>query len=377
MAFGLWKLFSEAGGVVGASGVGIYDDDGAGDWAVRLEAEGLGLVEETISDASALDPVWSDVGAVGLAAADVVARLHSGVESDTSSVGWWCDENAGLDVSHLVEPALRLVGLIRAPDSGLRALWAETELLDDWLAVVDDVSRRLQLPAGSGADGEPDAVVLPQFVDREWVPEDFEAARLHWVEVMKGLSRKELYNLHKSTYGPGDVLAIPLVAGWGGVPGTYGVAVIRSCDWLGAIQAYYFRLFFPTLPTFDEVADQLRPETVLEGWTVREPVLPGVAKLIGQVTDFEIEQWPIALDYMADPWRMRDARLKPRKLGAEMTLLPVPDGTRPDELENLWVPDRTIAAYMGSRRLSELQGGNTMGTPEHFWNQNWGRPDYG
>jgi hypothetical protein len=132
---------------MGAWGSGNFDNDMALDWVLSL------IKDDTLNTVrAALDAVTTeedyldvDLGAEALAAAEVVAAL-TGKPGDylPEEVADWVASHRTLAAAPLVDQARRAAKLVIAgEDSELWELWAETDELDNWTAVVDELHQRL------------------------------------------------------------------------------------------------------------------------------------------------------------------------------------------------------------------------------------------
>ena len=132
---------------VGSWGVGVYENDDGADWASEIQAGGLDAVEGALAAADGADYLDGFEASGALVAADVVARLLRGggaQTSDAEPVVLWMEDNLGLAVDHLVDPALRVLDRIASPvENELYEEWAASGELAAWLAVVDEVRSRL------------------------------------------------------------------------------------------------------------------------------------------------------------------------------------------------------------------------------------------
>lgn len=131
--------------LMGAWGVGTFENDEASDWVYRLEESGdLELVRETL--AAAADPsgyLEATSCAEALAAAEVVAALvgRPGPDLPEEVRGWVADHRLR------VAPELRSLG-VRAVDqvageSELKELWADSDDGDAWRDRIEELRGRL------------------------------------------------------------------------------------------------------------------------------------------------------------------------------------------------------------------------------------------
>jgi hypothetical protein len=132
---------------MGAWGTGIYDNDDAADWSAEVSEGGMQAGE------AALDAVIGSVyveawdGACALAAADVVARLVSGLGEDSpycEPVVAWVASHPGSPPPAIIAKAQRAVERVGGDDSELAELWSEnTAEVAGWRATLADVAQRL------------------------------------------------------------------------------------------------------------------------------------------------------------------------------------------------------------------------------------------
>jgi hypothetical protein len=141
---------------MGAWGTGSLENDAALDWLGDFESErSVGLLESTlalVADAlpsSAVDDedgdyLSFDEACAALAAAEVVASAlgKSGPELSDDLIGWM--EQHRTDLAVLAPLAERAVARVR-DDSEAAELWAETDDLEGWCDVVNELISRLQV----------------------------------------------------------------------------------------------------------------------------------------------------------------------------------------------------------------------------------------
>ncbi|WP_417603138.1 DUF4259 domain-containing protein [Primorskyibacter flagellatus] len=136
---------------MGAWGIGIFDNDDAADFLGEYEAGGVGAVieafEDVIASASA-GYVDADVGAIGLAAAEIVGTSLGQPSDDLGE-----DERNVIrlheaDVAGSADArglAPRTVDIVVTDDgtSELYDMWTESDSLAEWLGVVNGLRERL------------------------------------------------------------------------------------------------------------------------------------------------------------------------------------------------------------------------------------------
>jgi hypothetical protein len=131
---------------MGAWGTGVFQDDAALDWAGDFCGKpDVEFIRRTLMEVVDADPdgLDSHTSAAGLAAAEAVAALRSrpGLHLPEDLERW-------IDGHRVPPPEPSLVSLAgsavrRVGDrSELKDLWEEAEL-EEWLAVLDDLLRRL------------------------------------------------------------------------------------------------------------------------------------------------------------------------------------------------------------------------------------------
>jgi len=134
---------------MGAWGAGTFDNDQALDWVGELEAtDDLDLIRSTFADAFSEEYLEADVASCALAAAEVVAAMAGQAGNLPDGVKAWMDR---VDVELTPTDtalALRSVERVRAHDSELVELWAESDSSDEFLGVLHELEARL-LAAGA------------------------------------------------------------------------------------------------------------------------------------------------------------------------------------------------------------------------------------
>lgn len=135
---------------MGAWGVSTFHNDTACDWKCDLEEDGgLQFVESTLEqviaqhDESYID---ADVGSSGLAACEVIARLHGrwGIrDSYSASLDEWVVANPQKPSTYLIELAVRAIEAILSQQSELREMWEDSGLTEAWTQCVLDLKHRV------------------------------------------------------------------------------------------------------------------------------------------------------------------------------------------------------------------------------------------
>jgi len=135
---------------MGAWGVGVFDNDAAGDWVWDLiaAADGIAFLDETLTGvfSEAEDEDYVESGCEALAAAEVVAALKGkpleGLDIQVELVAWLKGKPAPSD--ELVQQSIRAVELTMGEKSEQRELWEETgEDYETWKQLCTDLIARL------------------------------------------------------------------------------------------------------------------------------------------------------------------------------------------------------------------------------------------
>jgi hypothetical protein len=131
---------------MGAWGVHAFDNDTACDWACMLQDSGkVALVQETLEETISVGANYldSDVACMGLAAAEVVARMKGKADCHnayTKRIDEWIAGEAFEVEQSVVQLAIAVIDRVRTPPSELLELW---EGRADWLASLDNLRQRL------------------------------------------------------------------------------------------------------------------------------------------------------------------------------------------------------------------------------------------
>lgn len=133
---------------MGAWGTGIFDNDDAMDWVMRLDEDGREAVDEAIDAVLETAPEYleRDVGAGALAAAEVVAALRGRPSTHLPpEVASWLAAHPDLTVtSELVLKARRALDHATNPGtSEVAELWADAPRGTEWRALTEDLRARL------------------------------------------------------------------------------------------------------------------------------------------------------------------------------------------------------------------------------------------
>lgn len=131
---------------MGAWDTGIFDNDDAADWLIRLDDDGDGAIDDALAAVLDAGPGYleRDVGASALAAAEVVAALRGqpspGVPPEVTS--WVADHPRTPDQQRL-ERARRAVDLVaNVQSSEVAELWDGAHGAD-WQRILNDLRTRL------------------------------------------------------------------------------------------------------------------------------------------------------------------------------------------------------------------------------------------
>ncbi|MCB0922440.1 MAG: DUF4259 domain-containing protein [Actinobacteria bacterium] len=132
---------------MGTWGVGVYDNDGAADWAGGVPSGGLKAIERAIDAVLATEYIDSYDAECALVAADVVARLVSGHGEDSpycEDIVAWVSTQPGLPSAELVAKGAHAVQRIGGEESELAELRSENAShVSAWRATLADVAERL------------------------------------------------------------------------------------------------------------------------------------------------------------------------------------------------------------------------------------------
>ena len=137
---------------MGAWGIGPFDNDGALDFLPEFADEGVSVIESAFSavtDAADEGYIEVDLAQAAIAAAEVVAisggQPPEGLAANVADrIFSWQEDVAGQpDLPSAAQEVLGLI-LAGAEKSEIFELWAETDDFDDWLALVNDLTARLE-----------------------------------------------------------------------------------------------------------------------------------------------------------------------------------------------------------------------------------------
>lgn len=298
---------------MGTDGFGIYASDGAADTVARLKQFGISAVEEHISRVIAFGdgPVWSNVAEEALPAIDAVAQRVSGVPAIGSQVAAIADKFDDSEIDSLVMPAKSALEAIGRPNSGLRELWEQAGLVDEWLETIADLRLRLE---GHRVDRQAPAQPPP-------------------------------------VRSPGDVLIAPLRSELGGVDGLSTPVVVRSVSADGRYEIFIVDLFFDSDDPPKDVVALVTTSEVLEGYALGAHDSSGVHA--GRIEGFKIDRWPMLLDDHSiapseNPYPLAERKYVSDRDSPVFTALELPSGctladVSRDHFGRPWVPFSSAA----------------------------------
>lgn len=133
---------------MGAWGTDTFENDTACDWSYDLEEKGQPHIEQALNRVLDAGDEYldADLGAEGLAACDVVARLAGRPgqkDAYTETTDQWVAEQKDPPGDDLVNRALRVIDRVVGSDSELAELWGEDGDDAPWRASVDALRSRL------------------------------------------------------------------------------------------------------------------------------------------------------------------------------------------------------------------------------------------
>ncbi len=129
---------------MGAWGVGNFDNDDAADWVNELrELQGAGALKIALEEATSPGYLEAPACGAALAAAEIVASLlGNSAKALPDEVRKWVAANH-IEVDHdLLSLARAAVKRIKE-DSEYQELFQDSEHYEQWLAVEDDLIKRL------------------------------------------------------------------------------------------------------------------------------------------------------------------------------------------------------------------------------------------
>ena len=129
---------------MGAWGIGNFENDDAADWVYDLEkAEGTELLSKSLQEAVKDGYLEAPECTLALAAAEVVAALTGRPAPNLpDEVKAWVSAHDQSLHQDLVAMAHAAVSRIKV-DSELLELWQDTDDLDNWIGITDELLSRL------------------------------------------------------------------------------------------------------------------------------------------------------------------------------------------------------------------------------------------
>ncbi|MFX1250096.1 MAG: DUF4259 domain-containing protein [Promethearchaeota archaeon] len=130
---------------MGAWDVGTFDNDDASDWLYELEeSKGFDLLNKVLSAVTDESKALAENEcSVALAAAEVVAALKGRPSLNLpEEISMWVKHNSAEISEDLLYKALEALILIKE-ESELKDFWAESDELEAWLTVLEDLQNRL------------------------------------------------------------------------------------------------------------------------------------------------------------------------------------------------------------------------------------------
>lgn len=131
-------------GIVGAWGIGNFDNDDAADWVYELaESDDRDVLIAALREATSGGYLEAPVGSAALAAAEVVAALlgNAGKGLPDEVRKWVADHEA--QVPHDLLALSRAAVMRVKEDSELRELWQDSNDFEQWVSLQDDLLKRL------------------------------------------------------------------------------------------------------------------------------------------------------------------------------------------------------------------------------------------
>jgi Domain of unknown function (DUF4259) len=143
---------------MGAWGTGVFENDGAADFAWEIAEGGLPVIEKVFDRVLAASESYLEHGDEAIAAAEVVAKLSGrgpsplddlheieddGEPDEELTLGKWIASVKAPPSEELVEKARRAVARVLTEPSELLDLWRDTKHFEEWKRVVEDLARRL------------------------------------------------------------------------------------------------------------------------------------------------------------------------------------------------------------------------------------------
>jgi len=168
----------------------------------------------------------------------------------------------------------------------------------------------------------------------------------------------ERYAFREAAYGPGTVVAVPTVEGWGANSGMFGLIVIESCNWLGTISWFGLDCWVDELPTADTLDEVVASASVVEAWITGDAMTrTGDQIIVGQLSGFDVADWPIPVMMWIDETRGPSVvRLRPREFLPCVVESPEVAGFLTGQVPQPWIETRHRAPnFFPNLRMSDLQ----------------------
>ena len=143
---------------MGAWGTGVFENDGAADFAWEIAEGGLPVIEKVFDRVLAAGESYLEDGDEAIAAAEVVAKLSGrgpsplddlheieddGEPDEELTLGKWIASAKAPPNEELVEKARRVVARVLTGPTELVDLWRDSKHFEEWKRVVDNLAKRL------------------------------------------------------------------------------------------------------------------------------------------------------------------------------------------------------------------------------------------
>jgi hypothetical protein len=111
--------------------------------------------------------------------------------------------------------------------------------------------------------------------------------------------RPAQYKARKAAYRPGSIVALPLVEDDGAPVGSYGLALVRGCNWLAAIHWFTLDRMFDHLPTEAEALAAVTPGRFWY-WEVGGDAFfhTGHWRTVAEVDPWRDDDWPEVMEHI-------------------------------------------------------------------------------
>jgi hypothetical protein len=140
---------------MGAWGTGVFENDGAADFAWEIAEGGLPVIEKVFDRVLAAGQSYLEDAEEAIAAAEVVAKLGGRGPSpldnrqeiedpdEELTLGKWIASVKAPPSKELFEKARRAVARVLTGSTELLDLWRDGKNFEEWKLVVDDLAKRL------------------------------------------------------------------------------------------------------------------------------------------------------------------------------------------------------------------------------------------